>query len=124
MPASASNFITYAWYDLNCLNMGQVPDDDVYQAGLITLNEMVSQWANERFFLWVGAAPFTALAVFPDLTTTYTFATGFEKCVRKNLAVALAAQSKGYIKISEPLLEQVASEALAAREQLEGLAPQ
>lgn len=118
MNITGSQLITQAYSDIGGLRPGQTTSTDVLALGLTTLNQLVGLWAQERLF--VLKTDGTTLATF-DLGTTVDLSDGAVLALRKNLAVRIAPALRIYFKIPEPLLQEVAAEAEAAKTQLSGV---
>lgn len=109
--------------DLQVIWPGQVTTAQVHQSALRTANEMLDELTLERQFIYTtpdAGATWSKLLAFPDLTTTYTFAPGNLKLLRKGLAVKMAPSVKTYMK-NEGMLAEVAKEAAEAKAALKGV---
>lgn len=119
MTVTATQIIRQAYGDIGGMRPGQTASADTLAESLLQLNELVEGWAVNR--LLVGIVGGTSLASFADLVTTYNLAPGFTIALRKSLAVKIAPMMKVYWKIPEPLLQEVAADAEAARTAVEGI---
>lgn len=121
MNASLQTIAYGALRDLGELRPGMNTSTDALADILSEANSMVDQWAQDRLFIYYGAAPGTILVSFPDLSTSFAFAPGYVEALRKNLAVKIAPMMKIYFKIESPLLAELTAEAAATKAALYGI---
>jgi len=116
-----------AMRDLNILDAAQTGAADVYTESVSVANDLIDQWALQRFFVYQGGTgAWAVLVAFPDLTTDYTFAPGYARCLQKSLAVALIPSliRRFKVKTAETQVKQIETEAVEARRAVEGVGVQ
>jgi hypothetical protein len=126
MAYNLTQIATQALRDIGELRPGQSTSTDVTSDILFAANEMLDKWTLDRILVYYvsSAGPpvvYSVLAAFPDLTTTYTFAPGYLRLLRKGLATVIAPMMKIYFKLEQPMLDQVEQEAAEAVKAIRGV---
>lgn len=116
---TAQTIANEAYRDLGGMRSGMGMSSDIAADFLAALNEIVDAWSQERLFVYLNTG--AILPTFAALGTSYNLAPGYQRALRKSLAISAAEMMKTYFKVPEPLLQEIAVEADALKLQLEGI---